>query len=245
MCKSLVLFICLMMLSSSQLFAEQWKFEVSPYLWAVSQQGQTGYIDRNGQPVNVDIDMSFSEIFENLDGAVLVNFQAEKGNWNMWVDLVYMKLKYDAKVDNVSAELTAKQKLLDVVAAYRFARQGDMHWYSFMGVRFVDVNNQLDVRIVDQRLTPNFGDNWLDPLFGLKNKWVINESFYLNSRAELGGFGVGSDLSWALNFTLNQNLSDNWDLKYSFRYIDLDYQDNDFLFDMASSGFGVGVTYQF
>ncbi|MGS0683062.1 hypothetical protein ACVBIL_18125 [Shewanella sp. 125m-7] len=117
--------------------------------------------------------------------------------------------------------------------------------YSYIGARFVDVANHLDVRIVDQQRNQSFGDNWVDPLLGLKNRWTINESFYFISRAELAGFGVGSELSWALNFTLNQNLSDNWDVKYSFRYLDIDYEDNDFLFDMASSGFGLGVTYQF
>ncbi|MEZ9595998.1 hypothetical protein AB4298_15280 [Shewanella sp. 10N.261.52.F9] len=245
MFKSFIIALVLFILGSSYTVAEEWQFEISPYLWAVSQQGQTGYVDRNNQSVIVDIDMSFSEIFDNLDGAALVNLQARKGNWELWLDLVYMRLEYDAEVDNASAKLTAKQKLLDLVSAYRFSEQGNMQWYSFVGVRFVDVNNKLDVRIIDQQRTPSFGDDWIDPMFGLKNQWAINETFYLNSRAELAGFGVGSQLSWALNFTLNQSLSENWDLKYSFRYLDIDYDEDDFLFDMASSGFGVGVTYQF
>ncbi|MGS0683061.1 hypothetical protein ACVBIL_18120 [Shewanella sp. 125m-7] len=129
MFKSLICSIVILLSSSTYVLAEEWQFEISPYLWVVNQQGQTGYTNRNGQPVVVDIDMSFSEIFENLDGTVLANFQASKGNWNMWVDLVYMKLKYDTQVDNAAAKLTAKQKLLDVVAAHRFLKQGNMQWY--------------------------------------------------------------------------------------------------------------------
>ena len=128
MFKSFIIALVLFILGSSYTVAEEWQFEISPYLWAVSQQGQTGYVDRSNQSVIVDIDMSFSEIFDNLDGAALVNLQARKGNWELWLDLVYMRLEYDAEDDNASAKLTAKQKLLDLVSAYRFSEQGNMQW---------------------------------------------------------------------------------------------------------------------
>ena len=225
--------------------AETWKFEISPYLWLVNQQGQTGYVDENGIPVVVDMDMSFSEIFENLDGAALLNFQANKADWQFWIDLVYMKLKYETKTDFASAELTAKQKMLDIVAAYRFSNETNNQWYGYAGVRAIDISNSLEVRFLELNRKPNFGDDWYDPLIGIKNKWSFTEGFYLISRADIGGFGVGSNFSWGLNFTMNQDLSENWALKYSFRYLDIDYDDNDFIFDMASSGFGLGITYQF
>ncbi|QQX79086.1 outer membrane beta-barrel protein [Shewanella sp. KX20019] len=239
---------CLLMslfLMSHNAKAETWEFEISPYLWLVNQQGQTGYIDENGIPIIVDMDMSFSDIFENLDSAALLNVQANKGDWQFWIDLVYMKLKYDTKTEFASAELSAKQKMLDIVAAYRFSKQANMEWYAFAGGRVIDISNKLEVRFFERRRDPSFADEWYDPLIGIKNKWSFSEGFYLISRADLGGFGIGSDLSWALNLTMNQDLSEHWALKYSFRYIDIDYDDNDFIFDVASSGFGLGVTYQF
>ncbi|MFT5790181.1 MAG: opacity protein-like surface antigen [Shewanella sp.] len=246
MFKSLILCILISLsLVNNNAKAETWEFEISPYLWLVNQQGQTGYVDENGIPVVVDMDMSFSDIFENLDSAALLNFQANKGGWQFWIDLVYMKLKYDTKVDFASAELTAKQKMLDIVAAYRFSKHANVEWYAFAGARVIDISNKLEVRFLEQRREPNFGDDWYDPLIGIKNKWSFSEGFYLISRADVAGFGVGSDFSWGLNLTMNQDLSENWALKYSFRYIDVDYDDNDFIFDMASSGFGLGITYQF
>ncbi|RJG42628.1 outer membrane beta-barrel protein [Motilimonas pumila] len=228
--------------------AEPWHFEVSPYLWAVGQSGKTGFKTDNGNDIITDMDMSFGDIWDNLDSAFLMDAKASKGDWAFSVNYVYMKLKNEGDIgNNGRATVEGKQNLIDVTAAYRFYNQGNMAWYGVFGARFADVDNSLTTTTDNRYKNRGFGDDWVDPLLGIKNRWQINSTFYLDTQFDMAGFGLSSssDFSWGIGTTLNHKLSENWYLKYNYRYLDIDYKSNKLIFDMASSGLALGVSYMF
>jgi hypothetical protein len=69
------------------------------------------------------------------------------------------------------------------------------------------------------------------------------------ARADIGGFGVGSDLTWSALAALDWSLSESFGLVFGYRALDTDYSDgsgeNRFAFDMLVSGPLLGLRYNF
>jgi hypothetical protein len=61
-----------------------WQFSLAPmYLWAVSIKG-----DQTVNGVKVDLDVPFSDIFDNLNGALTFHFEGvHKQSWGFFTDL--------------------------------------------------------------------------------------------------------------------------------------------------------------
>lgn len=67
-------------------------------------------------------------------------------------------------------------------------------------------------------------DDWWDPYIGVRGRLNLGERFYLTASGDIGGFGVGSDLTWqaeaALGMQVNEYLYS--ELGYRALGVDLD-----------------------
>ena len=79
-------------------------------------------------------------------------------------------------------------------------------------------------------------DDWIDPFIGLRGKYHFNEKYYLTARADIGGFGVGSDFSWQANGGIGCNLSPTLFLEVTYRALGMDYNKDGFVYDMVAHG---------
>ena len=237
-----------------------WQFEVSPYLWGVSQSGDTGIRNVKGTEFDLisELDMSFENIFKNLDSGFLINGLARKNDWLFAIDSIYMKVKVGKSSSGISGladnsvNVTAKQQLIDMIAGYRLHDTKSHNFYLYAGARFADIENTINTNFtplgipeLNNSRSISFGDNWVDPMIGGYSEYAFNNTFTLLSRLEVGGFGVGSDNSWLASLGLDHKLSDNWSLKYSYRFLSVDYGDNDFVFNIETNGLLIGATYKF
>lgn len=59
--------------------------------------------------------------------------------------------------------------------------------------------------------------------------------------ADIGGFGVGSDLTWEFMPALSYRFSDAVSLALGYRWLDIDFDDSDFEFDAAQFGWLLGL----
>jgi len=239
---------------------DEWQFEVSPYLWGVSQSGDTGIrnVKGSGKDLIAELDMGFSDIFKNLDSGFLINGAARKGDWLIFADSIYMKVKVGHSgtgftgVGENSISVTAREQLMDLIAGYRTFISKVHNFYTYAGIRYADIETSLygdfnPIGIPELGFTREikFGDSWVDPIVGAYSEFKLNPSFTILTRAEIGGFGVGSDFSWLASIGVDHKLNSNWSLKYSFRYLSVDYDDNDFVFDVNTNGLLLGATYKF
>ena len=67
---------------------KKWQFEITPYFLAAAVKGDTGI-----GGVTADIDMSFEDIWNNLDVGFMGVFEARRGPWIFALDAVYFRLK--------------------------------------------------------------------------------------------------------------------------------------------------------
>ena len=70
-----------------------------------------------------------------------------------------------------------------------------------------------------------------------------------NAAGDIGGLGVGSDLTWFLSANMAYRMTERSQVYAGYRYIDFDYEDGEgndrFKFDLAQHGFLVGFRFEF
>ena len=61
----------------------------------------------------------------------------------------------------------------------------------------------------------------------------------------LGGFGVASDLMWDASLNLGYQWTKGFATTIGYRYLDVDYEKNGFLYDVAQDGLILGLSWRF
>ena len=60
-----------------------------------------------------------------------------------------------------------------------------------------------------------------------------------------GGFGVGADIDWQVEATLEYKVNDSFALQAGYRYLAVDYDDDGFVWDVSMQGPVIGAKFQF
>lgn len=157
-----------------------WEWRLTPlYIWAVNIRGNQTAGSGN-PPVDTS---SFSFDFE---GAFSANFEGELNDrWGFYTDVIYTNLSNTR--DNTKLDFKYLQAEADGYYRTRIGRQS-VDW--LIGLRYY--RNQFELEP-----TTNGGkEDWVDPVVGARWSWSFAEKWTLGLRGDVGGFGVGSDLSW-------------------------------------------------
>lgn len=79
-------------------------------------------------------------------------------------------------------------------------------------------------------------DDWFDPYIGLHGRYNLSDKFYLTAKGDIGGFGVGSDLSWTAEAALGCQLSPRVSSEVGYRAYGVDYEKDGLLMDTITHG---------
>lgn len=89
-------------------------------------------------------------------------------------------------------------------------------------------------------------DYWVDPFVGLRGLYHFTDRFYAVAKADVGGFGVGSDLTWQAYAALGWKFNKYVSTEIGYRHMDVDYDsDNGLAYDLALSGAQVALCIHF
>jgi hypothetical protein len=220
------------------------KFQLTPYIWFSSFKGDIGALGRVTR-----IDAKFADIIDELNLGAMVTFEARwGGRWRFLADTMYMNLSDDKATPGPlfsGAQVTSKTFIFDPEIGYAVAG-GEAASFDVMGgFRLWHLDNRLELREGDQRVTASGNQTWVDPVVGLRLKAAVSRAAYLTAKADIGGFGLGSELSWQLFGGLGLNLSPRVFTVFGYRHLDVDYRRNGVIFDVALSGFIGGFGFRF
>lgn len=91
--------------------------------------------------------------------------------------------------------------------------------------------------------------DWIDPFIGARFRYQLAPGQTVNLRADVGGFGVGSDFSWqtiaTFNWRLIQRPTHSFDAYLGYRALSVDYTKGSYRFDATQHGPVLGGTLQF
>lgn len=236
---------------SSNVLAEDWSYQLEPYIMVTSIKGDASI----GQVTGVDVDVDFGTILDNLESAAMVHFEAHhKSGWGLAVDYGYMDLGGSkSNVNGSSINAGVRQGILELQAIYR-KKVANGYLDYFAGVRWWD--NDIDFAL-EVPLLPGDGidreveSDWIDPVVGLR--WIrnINKEWTFLAQADLGGLGIGSDFTSSVQTGVQYEISDlmTLNLKYKATWVDFEEGDvgnpNHFEYDTVTHGPIIGLVFNF
>jgi len=88
-------------------------------------------------------------------------------------------------------------------------------------------------------------DDWVDPIVGLRGRYYLSKAFYLTGRADIGGFGLGSELAWQVNAGLGCQLARNLYTETTYRIYDVNYRHNGLTYDVLTHGIELSMGLNF
>lgn len=106
----------------------------------------------------------------------------------------------------------------------------------------VAINKQLNNRLPTKG---SADESWVDPIFGARARWNFNDKWFLAGKTDIGGFGVGSDLTWTAQATVGYQFTETISAELGYRIMDSEYEDGPFVYDMAESGLYTALNFVF
>jgi len=234
----LALIFCSMGWQSNCLAQDDWEFKLTPYLWAISLDQE---INASLLPAPIQSESSFSDLLDNLDGALLVAFKAEKGRWALSSDVAYMSLSPEGAT---SAELETKSLFWDALGRYEVVPNS---FEITAGLRFIDVD--IDVSASNPALPdPNLDKDYLDFIVGAKYEVEFSEWWELSFSGDVS-LGGDTDTMWMGQVMLGRRFSDSKTLLFGYRRLEVDLEGDGLVgrisADIDIDGFGVGLRFEF
>lgn len=217
-------------------YAEDWRFEITPYIWAPGLDTSL-----NVGP-NPPVDDSTS-ILDILDGAFLIGGRASRDRWSVFGELNFLSLGNDIApgIAVLDASWTLDGIMGSLSLGYAVYETARTRTEMFGGVRTWSLEFETEVL----SRTASDTRSWTDPIIGARIETNISDRLALAGLVDVGGFGVGSDLQWEAIAEASWAMTDSVSLVGGYRYLDLDFDDGGLVLDIAMSGPFLAVTFRF
>jgi hypothetical protein len=240
--------------SSPPFFNSPWKFEVAPYVWLPALQGD---LTVRGRTADIDLDLgdTLELLVEDFQFAAMGRAEARKGNLLLTLDLLYLNLD-DEQTTARGLETNVGLKLLitEFGAGYRLGTwplSPDV-WpaVSFdvlTGGRYVflEPSIAIDGDPRGRRIDIERDVDWIEPFVGGRFLLTLSKRITIGVRGDVGGFGVGSDLTWNLVGSVQYQVSRRVALEGGYRAMDIDYAQGSGGLDVLMHGPLLGAVFRF
>jgi hypothetical protein len=225
---------------------DAWEYTVAPYIWGAGLSGEVGTLPP--LPPGT-VDLSFGDIWENLEFAGMIAGSARNGRWAISGDFQYIQL--GARFDTPGplfdgGQLRASTTIFTLLGEYELTGRDDAALWIGGGARYWNVNTELQLRsgLLASR-TLDHDDSWLDPILGLRGNAALTDRVFVTGWAYAGGFGAGSESMSDLFGGVGWKFTETTSGILGYRYLAVDRNDDGFVFDVEQRGPMAGVAFRF
>lgn len=232
----------------------EWSFRFAPYAWLIAIEGDVGlgpFPGPVGGTVVAPVDISFSDTLDKLDLAYMFLAEAGYGRWTFTADFVYGDFSNDIVgplgFSRIDYEFT--QWVLSTTIGYRAIQTEGYAMDVFAGARTTDFDSTATAFFpgplgLQPQISP--GDTWTDPIIGVRGQADLSERFMLRYNADIGGFGVSSDLVWQAFLGIGYRMTENSTVALGYRAMGVDYTSDAFNpMDLINHGPLIGFEFRF
>jgi hypothetical protein len=220
---------------------DKWGYSIEPYLWGPGIDGTLGIGGRD-----TDVDASLSDLVKFVDLTGSLRFEASTERWGAYGDVWFVDLSSDSEkyllggLVEVKDDIDMNLVISEAGGIYRISEPLNIYF----GVRVQDIETKIsfqtplgtreaknDTTITDPIVGVNF-----QPTFGKRKRWGLGLR---------GDIGAGdSDVTWLAQILGTHRFSRHWYGAVGYRHLQTDYSDDDFKYDIALNGFGIGAAYR-
>ncbi len=215
-----------------------WHVRVAPYAWLQGLEGTTGV-----RGLTADADISFSDIFDDLEYSLMGVIEVTNGDWGFFADINFSELQHNFyRGGNLldSGELDMQQLVSNVGVSRRLLHDGPLSLTGYAGARI----NWIDLEITlaggkGGQITGSGDELWADAIVGLRLQYDLNERWFLRFTGDIGA--GDSDFTWQAMGLVGYRLNESWNLGIGYRGLGTDYADDGFTYDMTAYGPVIGA----
>lgn len=225
--------------------AGDWHYRITPYLWAAGLEGSVATLP----PVPpTDIDLSFSDVLDNLDMSAMVLAEARKGRWGILGEALYMGVSADRRTRGPLFSAVGYDQNLwqySVMGSYSLSANADANVELVAGISFWDIDNSVSFTsgaLNGRKLGGKA--SWHDYVLGVRGRFALNEHFFFIGHSLAAAAG-DSDTAWELYGAIGYRFGPRYSLVGGYRHKTVNYDEGPFLYDVDISGPLVGLNISF
>ena len=217
--------------------SDEWRFTVTPYLWAPGIKGTLNFADGLVKTA----DYSSSNILSNLKTGGMIAGEAHYGNWGVIGDVVSATLQNTGSIPLVvptrkegtirataADKVTFQQTILTGAATYNLANTKDLNLDGLLGVRAIYATATLNLALDGGRSKASDAKttSTVDPIVGFKGRYRIADStWYVPIYADIGGGGGTTNLTWQAMLGVGKTFNKLVDVSLTYRVLYYDMKD--------------------
>jgi hypothetical protein len=206
---------------------------IALYGWVPAISATAGVDD-----VETSVHASISDVLHHFKGGGAAHYESG-GRTNVVLDVIYAKLGGTNHRPETTIDWTVKQWLVE--AGVTLGRTGTDRQFGegLVGGRYLSLSS--DLSLSPQAVSASETKAWAEPLVGGRYGVVLSPKWFLLVTGDVGGFGVGSHLTWEGVASFRYHLSQTVDLGLGYRYMHIDYDKSNFKFVGSMSGPLIGI----
>lgn len=227
-----------------------WEFSAVLYLWGADIGGKTA----SGN----EIDVSFNDLFDNLNTAFMGGFEARKNKWLAMADFLYLDVSADGstkvsipvgpiEIDfKGEAEIDMKGTVFQLAGGYNLHSDWRSRIDLIGGARYLDTDMDTKIVITGPITSrpidiPQSVTVW-DGIVGVKGRYALGQRWAIPYYVDAG---TGqSDFTWQVMAGVTYNAAKWLDIALAYRYLNWEIGD-DTLKRINFSGPGLGAVFRF
>lgn len=219
--------------------SKKWQFATIGYVWFAGAWGQT---DITGPTPPVDLRLPFGKVLKAFKFAFMGAAEAQHDRIVILGDLTFIHLDAHKGIgvrdpDFLKAELDSRTAEITLLGGYRVVNKGPVSVDLLAGGRMNWFKTTLQVEGPNRELDGSVKKTWFDPLIAARVGAPLGGKWSMGVYGDLGGFGVGSHVTWQLVPTVNYQINHKMTVGAGWRYFKVNYSTGDtFLYNVHQSG---------
>lgn len=155
-------------------------------------------------PVEAQVDLSASQLIENLQFGAMLNYRGEAEKFAVTADVIFMGLGASRESTLQTTKVDVDEWIVQAHGSWRVTPVFE----ALAGLRFTSVSGTSVLTPVRGNVqSAGFSKSWLDPIVGARAKAPVGKGWSVEGYGDIGGFGVGCDLTWMLQGRVNWQIS--------------------------------------
>lgn len=206
------------------------KLEITPYVWMTTMNGD---LTINGETRSINF--TFEDFFKFSNLGLNGHIEIKKRRWAILFDYNYVEL--------LKGETNTELVLSELAFAWRLTKGAEL----IVGGRYFKSEVEFEYRD-DSDSIKKGKQSWIDPIIGGRISWDMTKHLVFIARADIGGFGIGSEFEWNLMAGVGYRLSNITFLgAYHIWYAKYENGSGDdlFVYDLTTSGPGLAMVIHF
>ena len=209
------------------------RYRIMPYLWTAGMDVEVG-----PPGMTTQADVAFSDYLDFIDMGAAFVFEARGDQWLFATDVLWVQLGNDLEVPTGTVDVKIDELLIELIGGYR--PNGWENVWIVGGIRYLELDTDIDFAVIGRRSS---SQDFADPFIGLSWQPRRGNWEYL-LEGDIGG-GIDADFSWSYTLAAGYHFNDRFAVVGGYRFIDIDFADDEFVFDGTMDGIQIGWLIKF